>query len=143
MSDKAHPSGMTSEQLAEAGRKGSSARKKRSNQWIKRREELDLELLRAQIPADELLDMLYKDASGKRRIEAGQRASAEILLNKALPNLQAVEQTQAQAPQSEQELLAAFAEHLRSDPGLRAQLQALLSGAPTPVNGSDSSQEAA
>ena len=76
----------------EAGRKGAAARKTRSNQYKTGR--VNVEDMRARIKVGILLAKLDKDATGEEKLTEGQRASIKLLLDKAMPTLQAVEQTQ-------------------------------------------------
>lgn len=50
--------------------------------------------MRARIKVGILLAKLDKDATGEEKLTEGQRASIKLLLDKAMPTLQAVEQTQ-------------------------------------------------
>lgn len=74
---------------------------------------MNVEDMRARIKVGILLAKLDKDASGEEKLTEGQRASIKLLIDKAMPTLQAVETTQiepaaALTKDGEKELLRAL-----------------------------------
>lgn len=107
---------------------------KRSNQHIKRRERAEAaEFARRKIRAGILISRLNRAAKGKLELSKGQLEATKILLDKALPSLQAVEYRQEEQPQTPEEIEAQL-RSLLADPGLRAQLKSMLQGSPEPVD---------
>jgi len=118
-------------------------RKVRSNQHVASQTLARRQLqARDKIKIGMLLGKLHRAAEGKEELTTTQAMACKILIDKAIPSLQAVEQSTA-----EQEINAgAVAERLQamlasphilaailSDPGIRAQLQAALAAAPVAV----------
>lgn len=132
--------GQTSEELSQAGAKGQQARKKRSNRWLHRREEKDREAIRQRIQVDMICAKLERAAKGEIDLSPTQVQAAKVLLDKTLPSLQAVEQTQMDAPATEEEIMAQL-HSLLANPGTRAQIQAMLAGVPMAVDGDVQSQQ--
>lgn len=67
---------------------------KRSNQHIKRRERAqDIEFARRKIRAGILISRLNRAAAGKIDLTKSQLEATKMLLDKAVPSLQAIEQT--------------------------------------------------
>jgi hypothetical protein len=138
-------SNQTQEELSANGAKGQKARKVRSNRWLKRRDEKDREAIRERIKTDMLCAQLERAAAGEIELSPTQVQAAKVLLDKTLPSLQAVEQTQIEAPKDEGEILGALT-HLLSqnpsllrqladaDPGLRAALKSAIEGVPSVVD---------
>jgi hypothetical protein len=138
-------SNQTSEELSANGARGQKARKVRSNRWLKRRDEKDREAIRERIKTDMLCSQLERAAAGEIELSPTQVQAAKVLLDKTLPSLQAVEQTQIEAPKDEGEILGALT-HLLSqnpsllrqladaDPGLRAALKSAIEGVPSVVD---------
>jgi hypothetical protein len=138
-------SNQTPEELSANGAKGQKARKVRSNRWLKRRDEKDREAIRERIKTDMLCSQLERAAAGEIELSPTQVQAAKVLLDKTLPSLQAVEQTQIEAPKDEGEILGALT-HLLSqnpsllrqladaDPGLRAALKSAIEGVPSVVD---------
>jgi hypothetical protein len=110
----------------EAGRKGAAARKTRSNQYKTGR--VNVEDMRARIKVGIMLSKLEKDAIGGEKLTEGQRASIKLLLDKAMPTLQAVEQTTLEpaATKSEAEIYSELLALLSANPEMRAQVKAIL-----------------
>lgn len=94
--------------------------------------------IRAAFAADKLEDYL----KGKCTLEASHVAAAKALMDKGMPSLQAVEQTNVQEPATEAEIMAQL-RALLADPGTRAQLQAMLTASPAPVAPHQSEEKAA
>lgn len=109
---------------SEAGKKGAAARKTNSNGWIKRGEQLDVEAHRKRIKVGMLMAKLMRAAEGKLELSTTQVAASKILLDKALPTLQAIEQTfvEAAVTRSEPELLAALRDLMLAHPHLVQQI---------------------
>jgi hypothetical protein len=79
---------------------------------------------------------MHKAALGKKELKDGQVAAAKLLLDKAMPTLQAVEQTNVEpaATRSEAELLSELKAILAANPDLAQQaLAELAKEANTPV----------
>jgi hypothetical protein len=112
------------EELAENGRKGAEAREKRSNGWAARREEKDRERIRERIQVGMLVTQLEKASQGEIDLSPTQVSAAKILLDKALPSLQAVEHTEGNSfeQMSEEEILGLVNALITSNPGLIAKL---------------------
>lgn len=109
----------------EAGRKGAAARKTRGNQYTTGKpERVHVEDMRARIKVGILLSKLERDVEGKIELTDGQRASIKLLIDKALPTLQAVEQsmTEPAVTRSESELLEAMRQLMLSHPDLVQQI---------------------
>jgi hypothetical protein len=117
---------------------------KRSNQYIKRREEAEnAETIRRKIKTGILISRLTKASKGKVELSRSQLDATKILLDKALPSLQAVETTHVEVTPTPEEATAALTHMLLAnpvllrpaltDPGFRAALQSMLDGAPIPV----------
>jgi hypothetical protein len=117
---------------------------KHSNQHIKRREQAEsAETIRRKIQTGILISRLKKASSGKKQMSKSQLDATKILLDKALPSLQAIEHTETEVMPSPTEavgklasLLAAnpaLLKPLLADPGFRASLQAMLDGSPAVV----------
>lgn len=94
------------------------------------------------IRAEQLARRLYKFANSKGKstqrhaMSQAQVTAAKVLIDKGKPSLQSVESREVEEPKSESELKAqlhALLPELLSDPGIRAQALAILSGSPTPV----------
>lgn len=84
--------------------------------------------MRARIKVGILLAKLDKDATGVEKLTEGQRASIKLLIDKAMPTLQAVE-TVVQEPavtRSEAELLQELKAVLSRSPDLTQQALAEL-----------------
>lgn len=110
---------------SEAGKKGAAARTSRNNQYTRGRG--NVEDMRARIKAGILLARLETDALGKGKLSKGQRDSAKILLDKAIPTLQAVESyiiTEPAASRSEADILAELRALVAANPELIAQILA-------------------
>lgn len=120
---------------------------KRSNQYIKRAERYrDIEFARRKIKAGILISRLNKAAAGKTELTKSQLEATKMLLDKAVPSLQAIEQTNID-PMDEmsedQHLSQAMAlitsnpalviEAMQSDAGLDAAVRAHISSKPTLV----------
>lgn len=120
---------------------------KRSNQHLKRAERVrDVEFARRKIKAGILISRLAKAASGKIELTKSQLEASKMLLDKAVPSLQAVEQTVISATDSMSEdevkeqvkaLItsspALLMSILDSDPGLRAAVLAHITSKPVAV----------
>ena len=121
------------------GLKRDGTPQKRSNQWTKAKEvqgkvnERDRDRVRAEV----LADRLEKHVNGKVDLSPTQVQAAKILIDKGKPSLQAIEQTNSEEPPTEQEIMAQL-HSLLANPGTRAQLQAMLDGAPKLVTDSQS-----
>lgn len=108
---------------SEAGKKGAAARTAKRNQYsdgAKPMHQRNVEDMRARIKTGILLAKLEKDAIGKGNLTDGQRASIKLLIDKALPTLQAVESTQldSAATRSEAELYADLKALIAAHPDL-------------------------
>ena len=86
---------LTSEELSAAGAKGSARRERYSNGAIKRRAEKDVELIRERIQVGMIVSKLEQAVAGELELSSAQVQAAKVLLDKRLPTLQAVEQSQA------------------------------------------------
>lgn len=113
---------LSTQELSENGAKGALAREKRSNKWIARREEKDREAIRERIQVGMLVTQLEKASKGEVDLSPTQVSAAKILLDKALPSLQAIE-TSAKEQFSE-----------LSDDELREQVRALITLHPWLLN---------
>jgi hypothetical protein len=115
---------LSSEQLAENGRKGAESRSKHSNASIFRREEKDREAIRERIQVGMLVAQLEKASKGELELSATQVAAAKILLDKALPSLQAIETSTANQwdKMSEEEIGEMVKALITSHPGLIQKL---------------------
>lgn len=100
--------------------------------------------------AEKLAQRLYKYAAAKGEkvrklhMEPSQVQAAKVLIERGKPALQAVAQTIIEAPKTEEEIQAQL-RSLLADPGLRAQLKAMLEGSPQPVDdapGADNTAQA-
>jgi hypothetical protein len=119
---------------------------KHSNQHIKRKEVAEsAEFIRKRIQAGILIKRLKRASSGKLEMSKSQLEATKMLLDKAMPSLQAVEHSQTEVPKTEDEILASLAHLIASnpavlkplvdaDPGVRAALQSILTGAPSVVD---------
>ena len=116
---------------SEAGRKGALARKVHSNGSIKARQsaraELNAEEHRARIKVGQLQERLMSAAMGRVKMDSNQVQACKVLLDKAMPTLQAVETTSIEpaAVKSESELLAEIAELIKANPDLVQRALAL------------------
>lgn len=125
---------------------------KRSNQHIKRRERAhDIEFARRKIKAGILIARLNRAAAGKTELSKSQLEATKMLLDKAVPSLQAVETSQANPWDSVSDedmreqvkalitsqvpLLLAV---LDADPGLRAAVLAHITQKPALVEHTNS-----
>ena len=116
------------------------AEQKHSNQYIKRKERAqDIEFARRKIKAGILIGRLNRAAAGKVDLTKSQLEATKMLLDKAVPSLQAVEQTTVnQYEDSTPESRLALAQALISTfPELIAQLNL----APKPVEAGGSEVE--
>lgn len=123
------------------------AEQKHSNGHIKRAERArDAEFARRKIKAGILIARLNKAAAGKVDLTKSQLEATKMLLDKAVPSLQAVEQTvinpideMSEEQVSSQALaLITSRQHLviaaiDADPGLRAAVTAHITGKPSVV----------
>lgn len=97
---------------------------KRSNQYTKAREQarlaIDAEEHRRRIKVGMLQARLHSAAMGKAEMSATQVAAAKVLLDKAMPTLQAVEQSHSEpaVTRSEAELLEELKALLAANPDL-------------------------
>jgi hypothetical protein len=113
-----------SETSTPSGFKKDGTPQKRANQWTKARDQarlaIDAEEHRRRIKVGMLQARLHSAAMGKADMSATQVAAAKVLLDKAMPTLQAVEQsyTEPAATRSEAELLAELKAVLASNPDL-------------------------
>ena len=84
------------------------------------------QLTTAGIPAGHLVSRLKKHADGEIELSPTQIRAAEILLDRALPKLSAVEQTviDPAASMSEEEILAQLVDLARKHPQIIRKLQA-------------------
>ena len=84
------------------------------------------QLTTAGIPAGHLVSRLKKHADGEIELSPTQIRAAEILLDRALPKLSAVEQTviDPAASMSEEEILAQLVDLARKHPQIVRKLQA-------------------
>ena len=84
------------------------------------------QLTTAGIPAGHLVSRLKKHADGEIELSPTQIRAAEILLDRALPKLSAVEQTviDPSASMSEEEILAQLVDLARKHPQIIRKLQA-------------------
>jgi hypothetical protein len=121
------------------GLKKDGTPQRRANQWTKAKavqgqvNERDRDRIRAEV----LASRLEEHVEGKRELSATQVQAAKILIDKGKPSLQAVEQTFHEEPKTEEEIKAqlhALLPALLKDPGTRAQIQAMLNGAPSAVD---------
>jgi hypothetical protein len=129
---------------------------KRSNQHIKRAERVrDVEFARRKIKAGILISRLAKAAAGKIELSKSQLEASKMLLDKAVPSLQAVENTNVSPlDQMSEEQLADQAkaliissprlvlEAIDSDPGLRAAVLAHITQKPVVVEQQTHAQSA-
>lgn len=117
---------------------------KHSNQHIKRRERAQsAETIRNKIQTGILISRLKRASSGKKEMSKSQLEATKMLLDKALPSLQAVEQTVVEDMPAPDELMArlthlfsqnpALLKPLLADPGFRAAVQSMLDGGPSVV----------
>lgn len=113
----------------EAGRKGNAARKTRNNQYSAgSMTNARAEDMRARIQTGIMLTKLHKDATGQVPLTDGQRASIKLLIDKAMPTLQAVEATQLEPAMvlSEEDILTNITLLLKQRPDLINRAQAEL-----------------
>ena len=96
----------------------------RANQWTKRREQLDVEGHRKRIKVGALLGLATRIALGQSEATAAQVAALKVVLDKALPTLQAVEQIHSEpaATASESDLLSGLRAIFQAHPGLVQQI---------------------
>ena len=101
---------------------------RRSNGFIaarrKVREQLDVESMRKRIKVGNLLARLYKAGRGKLDLSSNQIQAIKLLLDKAMPTLQAVETSYSEpaVERSEPELVAELKRVFDSSPGLLDQI---------------------
>jgi polynucleotide 5'-kinase involved in rRNA processing len=126
----------------QVGLKRDGTPQKRANQWTKAKEvqgkvnERDRDRIRAEV----LAHRLEQHVEGKVELSATQVQAAKILIDKGKPSLQAVEQTIHEEPKSEAEIVAQL-HALLANPGVRAQIEAMLKGAPILVDGVGEAQQ--
>lgn len=130
-----------------------SGQQKHSNQHIKRKERAEsAETIRRKIQTGILISRLKRASSGKKDMSKAQLEATKILLDKALPSLQAVEQTNIQETPPAEEMMAqlthlfsqnpALLKPLLADPGFRAAIQSMLDGSPSLVQPQQTEQAA-
>lgn len=98
---------------------------KHSNQHIKRRERAhDIEFARRKIKAGILISRLNKAAAGTIELSKSQLEATKMLLDKAVPSLQAIEQTNINPMDDmpEEQLLGMAKALITAHPELIAQL---------------------
>jgi hypothetical protein len=105
---------------------------KSQNAYTKgKREKMD-PLQKAKIRAAFAADKLEAYMKGEIQLDPAQVSAAKILMDKGMPSLQSIEQTNIEEPATEQEIMAQL-HSLLANPGTRAQIQAMLAGSPTVV----------
>lgn len=110
-----------------------------ANQFTKGTRKQHDEATKDKIRAEMLSRRLYKYANArgekikKHAMETAQVAAAKVLIERGKPALQSIEQKIIDEPMTEQEIMAQL-HALLSDPGTRAQIQAMLAGSPKPVD---------
>ena len=106
---------------------------KGTNQFIKgTREEHDPET-RDKIRAEFAAQKLEAHLNGETRLDQIDVAAAKALLPYGKSTLSSVEQTNKEDLPSEADLVGQLAPLIAANPGLKAQLRALLDGSPQPV----------
>lgn len=109
-----------------------------ANQFTKGTRKHHDESTKDRIRAEMLTRRLYKfaNAKGEKRqkldMSQAQVAAAKVVIERGKPALQSIEQRLVDEPRSEEDLQAQL-RALLSDPGSRAQILALMNGAPAPV----------
>jgi vacuolar-type H+-ATPase subunit E/Vma4 len=109
-----------------------------ANQFTKGTRKHHDEATKDKTRAEMLSRRLYKYANAKGKniqkyaMEPAQVAAAKVLIERGKPALQSIEQRHVDEPPTEAEIMAQL-HTLLSDPGARAQIQAMLAGSPTPV----------
>jgi hypothetical protein len=131
---------MIEEPKKDYGLKADGTPRQRSNQWVKNRERMErfhnAEEHRNKIKVGMIMAEMHRAALGKKELKDGQVAAAKLLLDKAMPTLQAVEQTNIEpaATRSEAELLSELKAILAANPDLAQQaLAELAKESNTPV----------
>ncbi len=102
------------------------------------------QLTTAGIPAGHLVSRLKKHADGEIELSPTQIRAAEILLDRALPKLSAVEQTviDPASALSEEEILAQLVDLARKHPQIIRKLQAQIGPNGAVQTGKDGDHEA-
>ena len=97
-----------------------------------KREKMD-PLQKAKIRAAFAADKLEQYMRGEIELNQSQVSAAKILMDKGMPSLQSIEQVSTEELPTEAEIMAQL-RSLLADTGIRAQVQAMLSGSPQPVD---------